>query len=128
MAGLPNHFHREQTTLRQAGVDNWEQLARLSRQHLRDLAGSGQASEARLLRLRAQARLMVAAGLPPEEASLLLHAGIADAQALATAHPEQLLPRVNRLRRGLLGAQAAPIPLATVRRWIAFAAASRSAN
>jgi hypothetical protein len=126
--GLPGHFRHERATLVEAGVRTWDDLAAQSEAHLRNLAQRGSASEARLLRLRAQARLMAAAGLAPEEASLLLHAGIAEAQALATAQPEQLVVQVNRLWRRLLGANAPPLTLATVRRWIQAAAISRSAN
>jgi hypothetical protein len=109
-------------------VATWDALAALSADRLRDLARHGQASEARLLRLRAQARLMAAADLAPEEASLLMHAGIADPLALATAQPEQVVVRVNRLWRRLLGDDAPPLTLATVRRWIQAAASSRSLN
>ncbi len=125
---LPLHFQRERTVLRAAGVTGWEQLAALSGARLRELAQPGQASEARLRRLRAQARLMAAAGLAPEEASLLMHAGIAEARALATADPQRLLVRVNRLWRRLIGPSAPPVSLATVRGWIQAAATSRSAN
>jgi hypothetical protein len=125
---LPAHFRHERATLARAGVASWDALAALSGDRLRDLARHGQASEARLLRLRAQARLMAAADLAPEEASLLLHAGIAEPHALATAQPEQVLVRVNRLWRRLLGDDAPPLTLATVRRWIQTAAASRPLN
>ncbi|MFM1799649.1 MAG: hypothetical protein RLZZ117_1927 [Cyanobacteriota bacterium] len=125
---LPAHFQRERAVLREAGVSGWERLATQSPERLRALAGAGGASEARLLRLRAQARLMIATGLTPAEASLLLHAGIAEARALAVANPHSLLVRVNRLSRQLIGPTAPPIRLTTVRAWIQAAVASRSAN
>jgi hypothetical protein len=71
---------------------------------------------------------MTATGLSSAEASLLLHAGIVEARALAVADPQHLLVRVNRLGRQLIGPTATPISLATVRGWIQAAAASRSAN
>ncbi len=114
--------------LREAGVTPWSRVAELSEEQLRNLARPGGASEARLLRLRAQARLMAAAGLAAAEASLLMHTGIAEASALAAADPQGLLVRVNRLWRRLLGPEAPPVTLATVRRWIQAAAASRSGN
>ena len=126
--GLPVHFRCERAVLRDAGVTSWEQLAVLPVERMRELAQTGRASEARLLRLRAQARLMAAVGLAPEEASLLLHAGIVEARALAAANPQSLLVRVNRLWRRLIGPAASPISLATVRGWIQAAAASRSVN
>lgn len=71
------HLRREEQRLRQAGIDSWDGLADLDDARLRDLAASGEASEARLIRLRGQARLVSAVGLAPEEAALLLHGGIA---------------------------------------------------
>ena len=125
---LPRHFERERSVLRDAGVTSWERLAGQSPERLRALAQPGGASEARLLRLRAQARLMTATGLTTAEASLLLHAGIVEARALATADPQRLLVQVNRLGRQLLGPSATPVSLAPVRGWIQAAATSRSAN
>ncbi len=128
MSDLPGHFRLEGTVLRNAGVTSWEQLAGMPEEQLRQLAQPGGASAARLLRLRAQARLMGAAGLAPREASLLLHAGIAEASALAEANPHHLRQQVHRLWRRLIGPGAPPVSLATVRDWIQAAAASRSAN
>ncbi len=127
IAGLPSHFHQEQAALLAAGVHSWEQLANLPRATLRQLASTGLASEARLSRLRAQARLMVGVGLAAEEASLLLHAGIAEPRALAQADPQRLQVQLGRLCRGLLGASAVAPTLATIRTWIR-SAASRSEN
>lgn len=128
LPGLPSHFHRERTTLLAAGVETWEQLADLQGDQLRKLASSGAASEARLVRLRAQARLMGAAGLAPHEASLVLHAGLAEASALAKADPQRLLVQLNRLTKRLLGPEAPAPTLATVRGWIRAAGSSRSGN
>lgn len=128
LAGLPGHFRQEQAALRDAGVTTWEQLSALSGERLRAIARPGGATESRLLRLRAQARLMAKANLTPQEASLLLHAGLSEARALAEADPQRLQVQVNRLRRRLLGAAAPPLTLATVRGWIRAAGTSRSAN
>lgn len=125
---MPAHFRREREALGAAGISHWHQLADLPGEQLRDLAKPGGASEARLLRLRAQARLMAAAGLSPEHASLLLHAGIAEVRALAQADPQRLQLQVNRLRLRLLGRAANPLPLSTVKGWILSATTSRSGN
>ncbi|MEB3257156.1 MAG: DUF4332 domain-containing protein [Cyanobacteriota bacterium] len=125
---LPAHFHRERTTLLAAGFTTWDQVASLPKEQLRVLASTGVASEARLLRIHAQARLMATALLAPEEASLLLHAGIADARALAESDPQRLQVQVSRLWQRLLGPSSPPPSLSTVRRWIQAAASGRSAN
>jgi hypothetical protein len=80
--------------------------------------------------LRGQARLVVQVGLEPEEAALLLYAGIASCKGLAEASPQQLLTQLGRLERSLLGMAPARVTAATLRRWIgqAQAASSRSGN
>lgn len=128
LEGLPHHFHQERAVLLQAGITSWEQLGALPSEKLRALARPGAASEARLLRLRAQARLMAEANLAPHEAALLLHAGIAEVRGLAEADPQRLLVQLHRLCVRLLGPAAVPPSLATVRGWIRSAATSRSAN
>jgi hypothetical protein len=115
---LPPHFAREATRLRQAGIDSWRALAGLPDRQLRELGEAGGASEARLLRLRAQAQLMVAVDLSAPEASLLLLAGIATPAGLAQADPERLERQVGRLQRQLLGTAATPIDGVLLREWI----------
>ena len=79
---VPHQFRSEVRVLRAAGIGDWGGLAQLEDPRLRQLAAPGQASEARLKRLRAQARLIGDLQLRPEEAALLLHAGIPGAAAL----------------------------------------------
>jgi predicted RecB family nuclease len=109
---------REQQRLRQAGIESWAALAELDDRRLRELAASGEASEARLIRLRGQARLMTQVGLAPEEAALLLHGGIASAAGLADADPQRLLLQLGRLQRRLTGTAVPPLELHRVLAWI----------
>ncbi|MBM5802816.1 MAG: DUF4332 domain-containing protein [Cyanobacteria bacterium K_DeepCast_35m_m2_155] len=127
---LPAHFSREIKRLREAGITSWAALAALDAAMLRSLGRAGGASEARLIRLRAQARLVVDVELAPGDAALLLHAGIATSQGLAQAEPHRLLQQVVRLQRRLIGAAAVPLDLTTLRGWIRRAASSagRSTN
>jgi hypothetical protein len=111
-------MRREQQRLRRAGIESWEALAGLDDAQLRQLAASGEASEAKLIRLRGQARLVSAVGLAPEEAALLLHGGIANPPGLAAADPQQLLLQLGRLQRRLIGAAVPPVDLAQVLGWI----------
>jgi hypothetical protein len=126
---LPSHFRSERRCLERAGLADWALLAAVDDAGLRRLARDG-ASEQRLIRLRGQARLVVELGLRPEEAALLLHAGIATAAGLAEASPERLLLQVGRLQRSLAGTALPPPTPAVVRGWIATARlrSGRSAN
>ncbi|MFN5118656.1 MAG: DUF4332 domain-containing protein [Cyanobacteriota bacterium] len=127
---LPPHFRAERQQLQTVGIHDWAALAGLEDSQLRALAADGRSSEARLLLLRGQARLVVDLALPPEQAALLLHAGIASREGLAASNPQALLLQVGRLQRRLLGPAAPPLTLATVHGWIhrARQASGRSAN
>lgn len=127
---LPRHLQREQSQLEAAGILHWPQLARLSDAQLRQLSRPGGASEAGLIKLRGQARLVVAVALEPAEAALLLYAGIADPRGLAAAYPHQLHRSIGRLQRSLTGEAVPMLELATLRRWIERArqGSGRSSN
>jgi hypothetical protein len=115
---LPAHFQREQRQLERAGIASWAQLAHVDDGHLRRLGRSGGASEARLIKLRGQARLVVEVGLEPAEAALLLYAGIANRAGLANADPHRLLVQMGRLQRSLTGMAAPLLDLTTLQSWI----------
>lgn len=126
----PQAYRQEVALLKQQGIASWPAVAALGSDQIRRLASRSPGSEARLIRLRGQARLVVEVDLAPAEAALLLHAGIADPAGLAAADPQDLQRQVGRLQRRLTGQAMAPIPLVTVLRWIglARAAAGRSRN
>ena len=115
---LPIHFQREHRQLELAGIEDWPQLAGLKDQDLRRLGRSGGASEARLIKLRGQARLVVEVGLEPAEAALLLYSGIASRAGLAASDPHQLLVQMGRLQRSLTGMASPLLDLATLSEWI----------
>lgn len=128
---LPAHFSAEQQRLAAVGVHSWHQLAELDQASLRRLGRVPGASEARLIRLRGQARLVVELDLVPADAALLLHAGIASAKGLQQADPHRLLQQIHRLQRQLTGQSVPLIDLATLRAWMVKAttvASSRSWN
>ncbi|MFM7314686.1 MAG: DUF4332 domain-containing protein [Cyanobium sp.] len=124
------HFRAEQKRLAREGISSWSAVAALDDGALRRLAASGEASEARLKRLRGQARLIEQVGLSAEEAALLLHSGVPDRDALADARPEQLLRQLGRFQRRFLGPDASPLDLARALDWIRRArrATGRSPN
>lgn len=120
MLALPSHFSAEQSQLNLAGLKDWPSLAAQSDLALRRLARCG-ASEQRLIKLRGQARLISELGLEPEQAALLLYAGIASSAGLAEASPQQLLRQLGRLQRSLTGSAVATPDSTQVRAWIAAA-------
>lgn len=131
LSSLPPHFNAEAKRLNAAGITTWAALADLDADQLRSLGRGGGASEARLIRLRGQARLVVDLDLAPTDAALLLHAGIATCAGLAQADPHRLLQQVMRLQRQLIGPGAVLLDLPTLRAWMRRASArlaSRSSN
>ena len=118
---LPQSFRREQKELEQAGLEQWEQLRDLSDIQLSRLCRSGQASLRNLKRLRAIAAMVCDLDLAPQDAALLMHAGIATRAALAGATPERLVHQTGRLERSLGTGRPAVVDLSTARRWIARA-------
>ena len=114
---LPQSFRREQKELEQAGLDQWEQLRDLSDIQLSRLCRSGQASARNLKRLRAIAAMVCDLDLAPQDAALLMHAGIATRAALAGNW--RLVHQTGRLERSLGTGRPAVVDLSTARRWIA---------
>ena len=126
----PQAYRQEVALLRGEGIATWPAVAGLDITTIRQLARRSPGSEARLIRLRGQARLVVELDLAPAEAALLLHAGIADPLGLAGAEAHDLHRQVGRLQRRLTGTAMAPVAMETVRSWIlrARARSGRSGN
>ena len=97
----PQSFRREQKELEVAGLVQWEQLRDLSDIGMSRLCRSGQASIRNLKRLRAIAALVCDLDLAPQDAALLMHAGIASRAALAGSTPERIVQQTGRLERSL---------------------------
>ena len=115
---LPQSFRREQEELEAAGLEHWEELRDLSDIGLSRLCRSGRASARNLKRLRAIAGLVCDLDLAPQDAALLMHAGIASRAALAGSTPERLVQQTGRLERSLGTGRQAVVDLPTARRWI----------
>ena len=115
---LPQSFRREQQELEAAGLEHWEELRDLSDIGLSRLCRSGRASVRNLKRLRAIAGLVCDLDLAPQDAALLMHAGIASRAALAGSTPERLVQQTGRLERSLGTGRSAVVDLPTARRWI----------
>ena len=115
---LPQSFRREQQELEAAGLVQWEQLRDLSDTGMSRLCRSGRASARNFKRLRAIAALVCDLDLAPQDAALLMHAGIASRAALAGSTPERIVQQTGRLERSLGTGRPAAVDLPTARRWI----------
>ncbi len=115
---LPQSFRREKKELDQAGINHWSAIRDLTDLELSQLSRSGQASARNLKRLRGMAHLVCGLDLPPQDAALLMHAGIATPAALAACSPERLVRQTGRLERSLGTKRPAVVDLKVAGDWI----------
>ena len=115
---LPQSFRREQQELDRAGINRWSTIRGLTDLELSQLARSGQASARNLKRLRGMANLVCGLNLPPQDAALLMHAGIATPAALAACSPERLVRQTGRLERSIGTGRPAVVDLRVASDWI----------
>ena len=115
---LPQSFRREQQELVRAGITTWTAVQAIDELQLSRLARSGLASARNLKRLRGIATLVCTLDLPPQDAALLMHAGIASIPALASCTPERLVRQTGRLERSLGTRRQAVVDLNVARDWI----------
>ena len=115
---LPQSFRREQQELDRAGINRWSTIRGLTDLELSQLARSGLASARNLKRLRGMANLVCVLNLPPQDAALLMHAGIATPAALAACSPERLVRQTGRLERSLGTGRPAVVDLRVASDWI----------
>ena len=115
---LPQSFRREKQELDRAGINRWSTIRALTDLDLSQLARSGQASARNLKRLRGMAALICDLNLPPQDAALLMHAGVATPAALAACSPERLVRQTGRLERSLGTRRPAVVDLRVASAWI----------
>ena len=115
---LPQSFRREQQELLRAGITTWPAVQAIDELQLSRLARSGLASARNLKRLRGIATLVCALDLPPQDAALLMYAGIASIPALASCTPERLVRQTGRLERSLGTRSQAVVDLNVAQDWI----------
>ena len=101
LSDLPQSFRQERIDLDKAGINSWEALRDLDDRQLSRLVRNGRSSPRNLNRLRGIATLVCELDLAPQDAALLMHAGIASRRALADCTPEQLVRQTGRLQRSL---------------------------
>ena len=115
---LPQSFRQEQIDLVQAGINSWEALRDFDDRQLSRLVRSGRSSPRNLNRLRGIATLVCELDLAPQDAALLMHAGIASRRALADCTPEQLVRQTGRLQRSLGINRPGTVDLPMAQAWI----------
>ena len=115
---LPESFRQERIDLETAGIRSWEALRDLDDLQLSRLVRNGRSSPRNLNRLRGIATLVCEMDLAPQDAALLMHAGIASRRALADCTPEQLVRQTGRLQRSLGIARPGSVDLPMAKAWI----------
>lgn len=125
---LPQGLRDELKQLLASGITTWGQLQTLDELQISRLASSGRASARNLRRLQGMADLACALDLAPQDAALLMHAGLATVTAIAGATPQDVLTRTGRLERQLRSGRPPVVDLAVARRWILRAKERQNTN
>ena len=125
---LPQGMRDEGRQLLASGITTWGELQALDEQQISRLAASGRASARNLRRLKGMADLACDLDLPPQDAALLMHAGLATVTAIAGSTPQELVTRTGRLERQLRSGRPPVVDLALARRWILRARERQNTN
>ena len=125
---LPQSMRDEGKQLLTSGITTWGELQALDELQISRLAASGRASARNLRRLKGMADLACDLDLPPQDAALLMHAGLATVTAIAGSTPQELVTRTGRLERQLRSGRPPVVDLALARRWILRARERQNTN
>ena len=125
---LPQGMRDEGKQLLTSGITTWGELQALDEMRISRLAASGRASARNLRRLKGMADLACSLDLAPQDAALLMHAGLATVTAIAGSTPQELVTRTGRLERQLRSGRPPVVDLALARRWILRARERQNTN
>ena len=125
---LPQGMRDEGKQLLTSGITTWGELQALDEMRISRLAVSGRASARNLRRLKGMADLACDLDLAPQDAALLMHAGLATVTAIAGSTPQELVTRTGRLERQLRSGRPPVVDLALARRWILRARERQNTN
>ncbi|WP_413326691.1 DUF4332 domain-containing protein [Synechococcus sp. MIT S9503] len=125
---LPQSMRDEGKQLLTSGITTWGELQALDEMRISRLAASGRASARNLRRLKGMADLACSLDLAPQDAALLMHAGLATVTAIAGSTPQELVTRTGRLERQLRSGRPPVVDLALARRWILRARERQNTN
>tara|TARA_B100001250_G_C19518306_1_gene664829 strand:- start:269 stop:676 length:408 start_codon:yes stop_codon:yes gene_type:complete len=115
---LPKSFRSEEKALLAKGINNWDSLMNLNTKEMVDLTKSGRTTLRNLKRLQCIAIFICRLNLLQEEASLLIHSGIASLEALRKLSPQELLIKTGRLERMLNIGRDPLVTLEKANNWI----------
>ena len=102
LKGLTQNFRYEHRDLVSAGFTSWLKVKELKDQDINNLViASKSSSITNLKKIRTMAIFVCDLGLKPNEAALLMHAGIPSVSALASTTPQSLIKNTGLLLRTL---------------------------
>ena len=125
---LPTNFRDEQKQLFAAGITTWIDLKKLEDKKINQLVNQGRSTTPNLRRLRGIAELVCEIELSPQDASLLMHSGLATISSLSTATPQEIVTKTGRLERRLKNCRNHLVDLAKANDWITKARARQKLN
>ena len=105
LKGLPGNLSEEYRQLIKNGLNNWLSIKELRDKELIKIAGSSNATERNLRRIRGMAILICELDISQDEAALLLHAGVPSTIALAKLSPQELVKKTGRLEIQLMSSR-----------------------
>ena len=97
---LPENFRHEKEFLKNKNLNNWESIYKLTDMQISHfLQQKSLCTESRFKKIRAIALFIIELNLSPNQAYLLLHAGIGSLKTLSTLNPYSLKQKIGRLER-----------------------------
>tara|TARA_B100000614_G_scaffold196821_1_gene178065 strand:- start:165 stop:563 length:399 start_codon:yes stop_codon:yes gene_type:complete len=97
---LPINFRHEKEFLKNKNLNNWESIHKLTDIQISHfLQQKSLCTESRFKKIRAIALFIVELNLTPNQAYLLLHAGVGSLKTLSTLNPYSLKQKIFRLER-----------------------------
>ncbi len=118
LKNLPKHLQEEVKQLLRQGIQDWYSLKCLKKSDLYVLSKNSRATPRNLEFLHGMATLICKMNLSQSEAALLLHAGIATTEALASLTPSELILKTGRLERQLKTSRKPYVDLKLAKFWI----------
>jgi len=125
---LPTNFRDEQKQLFAAGITTWIDLKKLEDKKINQLVNQGRSTTRNLRRLKGIAELVCEIELSPQDASLLMHSGLATISSLSTATPQEIVTKTGRLERRLKNCRNHLVDLEKANDWITKARARQKLN